>query len=125
MKLLLDQGLPRSTASILSKQGIDTIHTGDIGYATAEDGDIIEYARVEDRVIVTLDSDFHAILALSHASSPSVIRIRIERLKGDALAELLTQVIENWEEQLLAGVMLTVNSKQIRARKLPILFTNG
>ena len=65
MKLLLDQGLPRTAARLLSEAGIETIHVGDVGYATADDADIIEFARPGGFVIVTLDADFHALLALS------------------------------------------------------------
>ncbi len=63
MKLLLDQGLPRSAASLLQNVGVDAIHTGDIDYTTAEDAAIIEWARQEGRIVVTLDADFHALLA--------------------------------------------------------------
>ncbi len=42
MKLLLDQGLPRSAASLLREAEIDTVHTGEIGYATAEDAMIMD-----------------------------------------------------------------------------------
>lgn len=86
MKFLLDQGLPRSTASLLRDTGIDTVHTGEIGLATAVDSDILQHAQRESRVVVTLDADFHALLALSGASTPSVIRIRIEGLRAQALA---------------------------------------
>ena len=37
MKLLLDQGLPRSAASLLRDVGIDTLHFGEIGLAAATD----------------------------------------------------------------------------------------
>jgi predicted nuclease of predicted toxin-antitoxin system len=75
--ILLDQGLPRFSAAILRSNGHDAIHTGEIGLSRADDAVIIERGRDEDRIVVTLDADFHALMALSGASSPSVIRIRI------------------------------------------------
>lgn len=85
MKLLVDQGLPRSAVARCERQGVDTIHVGDIGMATALDADILALGRQERRVIVTLDADFHALLAFSGAIVPSVIRIRIEGLRGEEL----------------------------------------
>jgi predicted nuclease of predicted toxin-antitoxin system len=38
MKLLLDQGLPRSAAVLLTRAGHDTVHVGDIGLGEADDG---------------------------------------------------------------------------------------
>ena len=81
MKLLLDQGLPRLAASILTNAGINTLHVGEIGMATAEDWEILARAHQEQRIVVTLDADFHTLLALSGAKSPSVIRLRIEGLR--------------------------------------------
>jgi predicted nuclease of predicted toxin-antitoxin system len=45
MKLLLDQGLPRSTVSQLSKTGIEAVHVGEIGMAGAEDAEILAFAE--------------------------------------------------------------------------------
>ncbi|MDJ0688581.1 MAG: DUF5615 family PIN-like protein [Xenococcaceae cyanobacterium MO_188.B32] len=72
MKLLLDQGLPRSATTLRSEVGIDTVHVAEIGLSAADDTDIIQRARDDERVVVTLDADFHALLALSAATSPSV-----------------------------------------------------
>ena len=119
-RLLLDQGIPRSTAKILRSYGWDTVHVGDIGMSLATDVEIIEKGLVDQRVIVTLDSDFHAQLAVTGAQFPSTIRVRIEGLRGEELATLL---IENWnkiEQQLTQGAMITITEKSIRIRKLPI-----
>jgi len=42
MKLLLDQGLPRSAAALLRETGIDTLHVAEIGMSQAEDIEIIQ-----------------------------------------------------------------------------------
>ncbi len=120
MKLLLDQGLPLSAASLLRDTGIDTIHVGEIGMSEAEDGEIIQKARAEGRVVVTLDADFHTLLAFDEATSPSVIRIRIERLRAQALTALLLKVIDECDRELQTGAAISVEPSRIRIRYLPL-----
>ncbi|NJL02034.1 MAG: DUF5615 family PIN-like protein [Spirulinaceae cyanobacterium RM2_2_10] len=124
MKLLLDQGLPLSAAALLCDLEIDTIHVGEIAMSEAEDAEIIQRAREEERVVVTLDADFHALLALQDALTPSVIRIRIERLRAQALAELLQIVIAECEVGLEEGAAVTVEPSRIRIRRLPLIRNN-
>ena len=93
MKLLLDQGLPRSALRHLADMGIPAEHVGDLGMATATDAQILETARQRQSVVVTLDSDFHALLATARAAGPSVVRIRMQGLKGEPLAALLQRVL--------------------------------
>ncbi len=120
IRLLLDQGIPRSTTKILRAYGWDTVHVGDIGMSDATDVEIIEKGLADRRVIVTLDADFHAHLALTGAQFPSTIRIRIEGLRGNELAALLIDSWKNIEQQLMNGAMITINDKNIRIRRLPI-----
>ena len=70
---------------------------------------------------VTFDADFHAILALSAASNPSVIRVRIEGLDGAALAGLLLRSWPSIAVAVEAGAMVTIRSDSIRVRRLPIV----
>ena len=120
MRLLLDQGLPRSAAGLLRDSGIDAIHVGEIGMAAAKDADILQYAKLEERAVVTLDADFHALLALSSAVSPSVIRIRIEGLRGAECAALIQTILTQCQPDIEAGSVLTVQDGRIRIRRLPI-----
>jgi predicted nuclease of predicted toxin-antitoxin system len=119
MKLLLDQGLPFSAAALLRDAGIDTIHVGEIEMSAAEDSQIIQRARDEGRVVATLDADFHTLLALDMAITPSVIRIRIERLRAQPLTDLLLKVIAECEEDLEEGSAITVEPSRIR--RLPLV----
>ena len=120
IKILLDQGLPRSSAKILNNEGWDVIHTGDIGLSRATDRQLLEYARKEDRVIITLDSDFHAILATENAGSPSVIRIRQEGLKAPNFAELIMKIFPRIQDVLRKGALVSITENAIRIRKIPL-----
>ena len=121
MKLLIDQGLPRSAAARLREVGCDAVHVGEVGAATATDEDILRMGREQDRAVVTLDADFHSLLALSGAVSPSVIRIRIEGLDGPALAGLLELVVRSCRADIEQGAVVTVQERRVRVRLLPIL----
>lgn len=88
--------------------------------AEADDLTILQLAGDEDRVVVTLDADFHAHLALSQAGGPSVIRIRIEGLRAEPFCDLLQNVISQCADDLESGAMLSVRDFQIRVRLLPV-----
>lgn len=120
MRLLLDQGLPRSTAEILRNKGWDIQHTGEVGMSRATDRQILEYARDEQRTVITLDSDFHAILAVENLASPSVVRIRKEGLKGPELAKLVERIWSRIGQQLEAGAIATITERTMRIRKIPL-----
>jgi predicted nuclease of predicted toxin-antitoxin system len=125
MKLLLDQGLPRSSAVALRARGHDAVHVGDAGLSTADDAVILERARAAERVVITLDTDFHALLAVTGASKPSVIRVRIVGLKSERLTEILLGVLQEFESELQAGACISVLPRRVRVRQLPLKRSPG
>ena len=118
---LLDQGLPSSTVSALAMRGIAAEHVGQLGLATATDQEIIDNAVARSAVIVTLDADFHSLLAVAQATRPSIIRIRIEGLKGDDIADIIEQIVTTIEPELKSGVAVSVTERGIRLRRLPLV----
>ena len=81
-RVLLDQGLAPLAAKLLRDQGWEAIHVADIGLHAAEDTQILSYARANQMTCVTLDHDFHAHLAQSSANGPSVVFLRIQKLRA-------------------------------------------
>ena len=120
-RLLLDQGLPRSTAALLSRGGWDVVHVSEIGMSRADDREILWRARADSRVCITLDADFHSLLATSGERGPSVIRIRKEGLDATALAALLQTIWSSVQDALVSGALVTISERSIRARRLPIV----
>jgi len=121
MLLLLDQGLPRTTPLHLRKLGVEAEHVGDIGLSTVDDRAILAQALEHGQIVATLDADFHAQLALSGAAGPSVVRIRIEGLRAEQLANLLFRVLEQGGDDLKSGAMVTVTESSLRIRRLPLI----
>ena len=119
-RILLDQGLPRSAATALREAGWDVEHVSDLGMSQSADRSILDFARAQGRTVVTLDADFHALLAVANESGPSVIRIRQEGLKGREVAALLLAIWSRIETQIQRGAMVTVTEKTIRVRNLPL-----
>lgn len=120
IRLLLDQGLPLSTVNFLLGAGWDVMHASRCGLATAGDEVILQFALANDRVICTLDADFHTLLAVSGASGPSVVRIRREGMRGAEVASLLVRVWSEVAGSIERGAVVTVTEKAIRLRRLPI-----
>lgn len=121
MRFLLDQGLPRSTVQHLQAVGLEADHVGALGLATATDAAILAEASARGASVVTLDADFHALLARSRAASPSVIRIRIQGLKGEDVARVIDQAVRAVKSDLLAGAAVTVTERRLALRRLPLL----
>lgn len=96
-------------------------HTNDIGMSRASDSAILDYARKTDRICVTLDADFHTLLAMGQATRPSVIRIRQEGLKAEDIVQLLIRIRPKIADQVLQGAMVTVTEKTLRIRQLPVV----
>ena len=69
---------------------------------------------------MTLDADIHALVALSGLTTPSTIRIRVQGLKGPAMARVLLDVFESRRDALAAGALVTVHAGRLRVRRLPI-----
>lgn len=123
MKILLDEGLPRRAAALLRDRGMDAVHLTEIAEPSTADDVILETARTEARIVVTLDADFHALLAVQRAATPSVIRIRREGLSAENVCDLLIRLVHDHEEALQSGAALSVRAHLVGIRKLPLIDT--
>ena len=91
------------------------------GLQAATDEVVLEHARSQERVLVSADTDFGALLARSGARSPSVLLIR--RLAGRRAAEQSAIILANLREaagDLDAGAVVVLGDEWIRIRSLPM-----
>jgi predicted nuclease of predicted toxin-antitoxin system len=120
IKLLMDMGLPRRTAEDLASAGWDAVHVAARGRARARDDEIIDWARDEGRVIVTLDADFARMLATAGAASPSLVWLRIDGLDRRRATELLERLLPQIEADLRTGSIVSVTEAAVRVRPMPV-----
>lgn len=119
-RVLLDQGLAPAAAALLRESSWDAIHVSEINMHMAADLEILEFARADRRVCVTLDHDFHAHLAVAKAGRPSVVMLRVQGLDSVAQARLIRAVWQSCEAAIDAGAAVSADMSTIRVRQLPL-----
>ncbi|MQA07601.1 MAG: hypothetical protein GEU98_03435 [Pseudonocardiaceae bacterium] len=120
MKLLVDANLsPRVTAQLAARY--EAMHVGEVGMLTATDEKILAYAVANDCVIVSADSDFATMLALTGAHVPSLVLLRsADRLTPDEQSSLLMANLPAVHDELVAGAVVSLSTEHLRVRRLPI-----
>lgn len=119
-RVVLDQGVPRDAASMLRELGYECTHVGEVGMSRASDHEIIAWSVQQKAIVITLDADFHAILAVSGATGPSVIRIRRQGLDAVRVVEVAKRVLVDYSDELRRGSLVTVKLNKITCHRLPI-----
>jgi predicted nuclease of predicted toxin-antitoxin system len=121
LRFLLDEGLSPRVAQLLSEAGHDAVHARDIGLTSAADPVVLQAAVDDERVLVTLDTDFGTLLARSGDAIPSIILFRGEVTRRPAgQARMLLANLDQLEPELADGALVVIGDNRIRVRSLPI-----
>lgn len=86
----------------------------------ASDVDILAWALKQNAVVVTLDADFHTILAVTGAAGPSVVRLRLQGSDALGVASVVQEVLADFGENLSHGALVTVKVNKITCCNLPV-----
>jgi predicted nuclease of predicted toxin-antitoxin system len=120
IRLLADVHISPKTVGDLQKQGYEIMRSSEVLPANAPDINILEFARIENWVVLTQDLDFSMLVALSRYSQPSLITLRLSSAKPDIVTKRLLDVLSQIEKALQEGSAITVQDESIRIRKLPV-----
>lgn len=121
MRVLVDNALSHLLAELLREAGHDAVHLRERIPVDSPDEKVFDLAKQEDRVILSADSDFGAILANRLDAKPSFILLRHDTpAKPELQAKLLERIFALAADDLAEGCIVSVNRDQARIRKLPL-----
>lgn len=121
MRFLVDNALSPLLATLLSRAGHDALHVRKMALQRAEDIVIFDKAAAEDRIVVSADTDFGAMLAARKVKKPSVIQFRGPgSRKPNALSRAILSNLSQLADALERGSIVTFEPSRVRVRALPI-----
>jgi predicted nuclease of predicted toxin-antitoxin system len=120
VRIVADMHVSMRTVEALRQLGHDVTRVADVLAPTATDTQIVDEAIRDDRVILTQDLDFSALVAVSGRSVPSVVSLRLSSARVETVNARLTRVLPMLEADLAAGAIAVVEDLRVRTRKLPV-----
>lgn len=119
-RFLADMNISPKTVAALQQAGWDIVRVSQRLPGSASDDDVIALARQEQRVLLTQDLDFSTLIALSGATQPSLVTLRLLASDPESVTQRLLDVLPRIEDVLTEGCAVTVEETVVRVRRLPI-----
>ncbi|MEW6104137.1 MAG: DUF5615 family PIN-like protein [bacterium] len=120
MRFLADMGISNRTVTWLRQQGYDTVHLSEEGLQCLSDEEILTKARLEKRILLTMDLDFGYLLAVSKEQLPSIILFRLKDERSEVVNRRLAEALTHCRNDLKTGAIISISEITIRVRHLPI-----
>lgn len=121
LRFLVDMNLSPKTVTNLQQYGWDILRVSQVLPMDAEDSEILEYARQEERVIITQDLDFSSLLALGGYRKPSLITFRLSVPDHEIITQKLLELLPDIANRLAEGCAVTIDDRKVCVHLLPIL----
>jgi predicted nuclease of predicted toxin-antitoxin system len=119
LSILIDMNLSAEWVQLLEQAGWSAVHWSSVRAVGAEDQELMAWATTHKHVVFTHDLDFGSALALTHASAPSVVQLRGQRVLPEQVGPLLLAALRQYETELGAGALIVIEESKSRVRILP------
>jgi len=120
MKFVLDENFGLSWVGVFEAAGWEAVPWIRVGRRSAEDDEIMQWARDNGAIVVTKDLDFGYMLYMTRAEKPSVVMVRCVDPRPEVIAKDLVWAIERSSFMLDLGALLVFDDNKHRVRVLPL-----
>lgn len=120
MKFLADVNVSRHVVEHLRSQGHSVVRVPEILDPGSPDDAVIAEARRWGAIVISFDQDFGAILAVTGATSPSLVNLRVSFTDAGRLAAMIASIARIAEADLMAGAVVTIDDSGVRVHRLPL-----
>ncbi len=120
LRFIADVHISPLTITTLRLAGYEIVRVPDILPRASSDSVILEFARIENRIILTQDLDFSVLVALGGYVQPSLITLRLASAQPDFVSQRLLSILPELEQPLIEGCAITIEDNSVRLRRLPI-----
>jgi predicted nuclease of predicted toxin-antitoxin system len=120
VQLLVDMNLSVEWVTELGNHGLSAVHWSTIGDPRADDATVMAWALANGYVVFTHDLDFGTMLALTHATGPSVLQVRGQSVLPEDIGSVVIAALRQYDAELAAGALVVVDVKKSRVRVLPL-----
>lgn len=120
VRLVIDMNLSAEWVAELAQHGWTAVHWSTVGDPRADDAAVMAWALANNSVVFTHDLDFGTMLALTHATGPSVLQVRGQNVLPEDIGPVVVAALCQFDADLAAGALVVVDVKKSRVRVLPL-----
>src|SRR4051794_18664184 len=120
VQILIDMNLSPDWVTLLRQHGWSAVHWSTVGDPRAADRVLLDWALANNHIVFTHDLDFGTVLALTHATGPSVLQVRAQDPLLDRVGAIVIAALKQHDADLAAGALVVVDASRSRVRILPI-----
>lgn len=117
-KYLVDESLSRELARRLRAVGLDAVDCRDVGLRGAPDPEILDWARANDRALVTGDVGSGDVRRYSLGSHPGIVLVRPPSgARADDFAPAVARAVASLVPADVRGHLVVFDGRRIRIRR--------
>ena len=117
MKFKIDENLPAEVASLLANAGHDAVTVWDEHLSGASDMEIADVCQAEDRILITLDTDFANIQHYPPQQFPGLIVLRLRQQDQRHVLKVIERLIPVLDIEPIRHHLWIVDETHIRIRE--------